>query len=221
MKSIFQITFLSILFLTGACSVDPTPVVVEDPFIAGFQDTLQQVGFTTGMTQWNRSTDSRGKQNKTQLFLSDNSFKKVNVQTYFGRFPDSNGGPSGNENLTYTTYNNEIVTKYAIEGDLVLKTTFTLTDPSSTKNIATDMKNKGFDTIYHVIIQKENTWTSSKVGGSGIWNQKIPNSIEYYLVKKVSNSLQMIRIYYKDNAYYTTSPLDDNALNNIHLSYTR
>ena len=216
MKSIFKITFLSILFLTSACSVEP--ITPEDPFIAGFQDTLQQVGFATGLTQWNRSTDSQGKQNRTQLFLSDNSFKKVNVQTYTGRFPDSNGGPSGNENVTFTTYNNEIVTKYAIEGTLEIKDTFTLTEPS-TRDITADMKSRGFDTIYHMVIQQENTWTSSRVGGSGIWNKITPNNTEYYLVKKSTNSLQMIRIYYKDNAYYIVNSIEA-TLNNIHLSYT-
>ena len=218
MKSIFKITFLSILFLTSACSVEP--ITPEDPFSAGFQDTLQQVGFAVGLTQWNRSTDSQGKQNRTQLFLSDNSFKKVNVQTYTGRFPDSNGGPSGNENVTFTTYNNEIVTKYAIEGTLEIKDTFVLTEARSTKNIATEMRDKGFDTIYRMVIQQENTWASSKVGGSGTWKNTVHTGVtEYYLVKKVSNQLQMIRIYYKDNAYYIVNSIEA-TLNNIHLSYT-
>ena len=222
MKSIFQIIMLS-LVLTSTCSVEPT-IIPNDPFITGFQDALKQVGSTTGMTQWNRDVKSATKQNKTQLFLSDNSFKKVNVQTYTGHFQNGNTSASGLGNVTYTTYDNEIVTKYAIEGDLVIKNDFiTLTEPGSTQTIATKMKNKGFDTIYHMIIKTENTWTSSKVGGSGTWRRVTHADVtEYYLVNNKSNPLQMIRIYYKasDNTYYTTSPLDDNALNNIHLSYT-
>ncbi len=223
MKSIFQIAFLSILFLTSACSVEPT-IIPNDPFITGFQDALKQVGSTTGMTQWNREEYSTDQVIKEQLFLSVNSFKKINIQIYNGRYINPTTG-------TFEFYDNEALTQYALEGDLVIKKTFKLTEPDysitdtpeiARVDITTEMLAKGFTEIYQVTITAENIWTSSKASGSGIWEKITPNNIEYYLVKKSANTLQMITIYYDENLneYGTYGVLDDNALNNIHLSYT-
>ena len=123
-------------------------------------------------------------------------------------------------------YENEALTQYALEGNLVIKKTFKLTEPDysthTTKNITTEMLAKGFTEIYQVTTTAENNWTSVKLSGSGLWGKSTPNTIEYYLVKKTVDSLQMIAIYYDEtlDEYSTYGVLDENVLNNILLSYT-
>ena len=216
-RSVFRIIFLSLLFLTGACSTEPK--IQEDPPIRGFQDTLKQIGSTTGMTQWNKEEYSTDQVIKEQLFLSGNSFKKINIQIYNGWYANSTTG-------AFEFYNNEAVTQFALEGNLIIINNFTLREPDysshTTRDITTEMLAKGFSEIYQVTITAENIWTSSKAGSSGIWEKSTPNNTEYYLVKKSANTLQMITIYYDEtlDKYGTYGILDDNVLNNIHLSYT-
>ena len=228
MKSILQITFLSILFFTGACSTEPTEI--KYPSIRGFQNALEQIESTAGMTQWNKEEVFSAEQTITeQLFLSENSLKRINVQFYNGWYINPITGK-------FFMYENEALTQYALEGDLVIKKTFKLMEPDysitdtpeiARVDITTEMLAKGFTEVYQVTITAENNWTSFKAGGSGLWEKSTPNTTEYYLVKKSADSLQMIAIYYDEtlnddtiDTYGTYGVLDENVLNNILLSYT-
>ena len=230
MKSIFQITLLSLVFFTGACSTKPTtpedplkdstPTTPEDPPARIFQNALEQIGSTEGFTQWNREEKFSAEHSiKEQLFLSENSLKKINVQVYNGWYLNPITGK-------YFMYENEALTQYALEGDLVIKTNFKLMEPvystHTTTNITTKMSNKGFTEIYQVTTTVENNWTSTKLSGSGLWEKTTPNTTEYYLVKRRARTLQMIAIYYDEtlDEYGTYGVLDENVLNNILLSYT-
>lgn len=219
MRSIIQITLLSIVFLTGACTTEPTHVVLEDPSVRGFQSALEQIGPTEGFTQWSKEEVFSTEQIiKEQLFLSENSFKKISIQIY-------NGWHLNPTTEKFSLYDNEAITQYALESDLVIKDKFVLTEPDYSTHtrvdITTRMFNKGFTEIYQVTTTVENNWTSFKAGGSGIWEKTTPNTIEFYLVKKNANTLQMIAIYYEaPNKYETYGVLDESVLNNIHLSYT-
>ena len=238
MKSIFQITLLSLVFFTGACSTKPTtpedplkdstPTTPEDPPARIFQNALEQIGSTEGFTQWNREEKFSAEHSiKEQLFLSENSLKKINVQVYNGWYLNPITGK-------YFMYENEALTQYALEGDLVITVItndFNLTEPDYSitdtpeivrVNISKKMLAKGFTEIYQVTTTVENNWTSTKLSGSGLWEKSTPNTTEYYLVKRRARTLQMIAIYYDEtlDEYGTYGVLDENVLNNILLSYT-
>ncbi|MDK2818650.1 MAG: hypothetical protein KFW21_04295 [Spirochaetota bacterium] len=223
MKYIFQITVISILLITSSCSI--LPPSEKNPFKEGFNDAFKQVNYSISSTttSWKKTEIDQGAQKQTQLLLSANSFIKVAVQTYNGIFPNEN--TAGDGPITYSRYNNEIVNKISLEGDLVIVNNFKLTEPNyttfTTQDITTKIKNKGFDTIYELTTSTEKIWESLKVGGSGIWRGESVLYTEYFLVKKSSNKLQMIAVSYDKtlDEYQTYGPLDDTVLNNPSLSY--
>ena len=196
-KSILNIVLLSIFFILGSCSAsgnketndtnDSIGSGMGDPTIdAGLGDTLDQLGPIDGMDVWSyfkKEISEPGFNYKSieNIYLSSDKFKETSVILYDGTtitHPD-------------TIFDNEIVSKLAKEGTLIISDNFHL----YANNGAILIKDKeGYTTLYkQTPSQKSVVWRSISTGGLGKWENG--NIFEtYYIVKKTDTTLSTIEV---------------------------
>ena len=190
-KSIFNVALLAMLFVLGACSVEPEP---GNPAA----DKLPDVGDTTGFTQYlfTASENQPAEYGGGTYSCADQYFLNADAKTYknAGSWslegnsnPESNGSGISTEEGTYTLVD--------VTADKVI---FSVYDDKGnpTETPVTDLK--GFNKVY--------IFTPTKATEDGV---DIDNpdhlSTSTYLVKLDASSLKMIRANDNSDGTYRVS----------------
>ena len=194
-KSILNVALLGVLFVFGACStadnddnaVDNTAAAAE-----GLKDALTEVGDVAGFQKSSLSesetVDGVTHAREIGMYINSGNYKNISAYVINGTVD------LAEESRSKVTYDNEVVSKSAEVGTLVITVdaTFTLKDAAGTLISTEELA--GYTDLYKLASTEINLWESVKAGGKGEWElQKSPGDI-YYIVKKTTAELSMIQV---------------------------